>query len=45
MYDIVDMVSPIRADFPSAFHHITSKGDAREAIFTGNKDHAYFIEV
>jgi len=36
---------PLRIEFPGALYHVTSRGNAREAIFHGDLDHDAFLEV
>lgn len=39
------MARPLRIEFPNAVYHITSRGNARQAIFLDDKDFANFLEV
>ena len=39
------MARPLRIEFPGAIYHITSRGNARQAIFKGNPDRFGFLRV
>ena len=39
------MTRPLRVEFNGAVYHITSRGNARQAIFLGEKDFADFLSV
>lgn len=39
------MARPLRIEFAGALYHITSRGDARQAIFLDDRDRADFLEV
>jgi putative transposase len=39
------MARPLRIEFPGAVYHITSRGNARQAIFLDDKDYSNFLEV
>ena len=37
------MARPLRIEFPGAFYHVTSRGNARGAIFLDDVDHEEFL--
>jgi len=37
------MARPLRIEYPNAFYHITSRGNAREAIFSDEQDNQLFL--
>jgi len=39
------MARPLRLEFPGAVYHVTSRGNAREAIFLDKEDRESFLEV
>jgi REP element-mobilizing transposase RayT len=39
------MVRPLRIEFPGAVYHVTSRGNARQAIFIDNEDRGGFLDV
>lgn len=39
------MARPLRIEFPGALYHITSRGNAKQAIFLENEDRHKFLEV
>jgi REP element-mobilizing transposase RayT len=39
------MARPLRIEFPGAVYHITSRGNARQAIFTDDEDRGGFLGV
>ena len=39
------MARPLRIEFSGAFYHITSRGNAREAIYLDDNDREYFLEL
>jgi len=39
------MARPLRIEFPGAIYHVTSRGNAKEAIFLENEDNHKFLEV
>jgi putative transposase len=39
------MVRPLRIEFPGAVYHVTSRGNAKQAIFLENVDNHKFLEV
>ncbi len=39
------MASPIRIEYAGALYHITSRGNAREAIFLIDKDRLSFLKI
>ena len=39
------MARPLRIEFPGAVYHITSRGNARQAIFIDDKDRGGFLDV
>jgi putative transposase len=39
------MARPLRIEFPGAVYHITSRGNARQAIFTDDEDRGGFLDV
>jgi REP element-mobilizing transposase RayT len=39
------MARPLRIEFPGALYHVTSRGNAREAIFHGDPDRRAFLDV
>ena len=39
------MARPLRIEYPGAVYHITSRGNAREAIFVSDEDRRKFLEV
>ncbi len=38
------MARPLRLEFPGAVYHITARGNARELIFTDDRDRRCFVE-
>jgi len=39
------MARPLRIEFPGAVYHVTSRGNAKQAIFLQNEDRHEFLEV
>jgi len=39
------MARPLRIQFPGALYHVTSRGNAREPIFTGDEDRRCFLRI
>jgi len=39
------MSRPLRIEFPDAVHHVTSRGDRREAIYRDDADRATQLEI
>lgn len=39
------MARPLRIEFPGALYHVTSRGDAREAIYRSNADRHAWLEI
>jgi putative transposase len=39
------MARPLRVEYPGALYHVTSRGNAREAIFFDDKDRARFLSI
>ncbi|MDP2242368.1 MAG: transposase [Burkholderiales bacterium] len=39
------MTRPLRIEFPGAIYHVTSRGNARAAIFGGDEDRELFLET
>jgi putative transposase len=39
------MTRPLRITFPGAIYHVTSRGNARAAIFLGDRDRELFVET
>ena len=39
------MARPLRIEFPGAVYHITSRGNAKQAIFLDDKDRTNFLEI
>jgi putative transposase len=39
------MARPLRIEFPGAFYHITSRGNARQDIFLNDRDRERFLEI
>jgi putative transposase len=39
------MVRPLRIEYPGAVYHVTSRGNAREAIFLSDADRQTFLDV
>ena len=39
------MARPLRIEFPGAVYHITSRGNARQAIFTDDEDRGGFLDI
>jgi hypothetical protein len=37
------MARPLRLEFPVTFYHVTSRGNARQAIVLGDEDRALFL--
>ena len=37
------MARPLRIQYPGAFYHVTSRGNARKAIFRSNRDREKFL--
>ena len=37
------MTRPLRIEFPGAVYHVTSRGNARQAIYTDNEDREAFL--
>ena len=38
------MARPLRLEFPGAVYHITARGNARELIFTHDRDRRCFVD-
>lgn len=38
------MARPLRIEYPGAFYHVISRGNAGEAIFKSNRDHEKYLE-
>ncbi len=39
------MARPLRLEFPGAFYHITSRGNARQNIFVDDTDRLKFLAI
>ena len=39
------MARPLRIEYPGAVYHVTSRGNAREAIFLSDADRQTFLAV
>jgi len=39
------MARPLRIEFPGAVYHVTSRGNARQAIFIDDGDRGGFLDV
>ncbi len=39
------MARPLRIEYPGAFYHITSRGNAGDSIFKNNRDRRFFLEI
>lgn len=39
------MARPLRIEFPGAVYHVTSRGNARQPIFTDDEDKAGFLDI
>jgi putative transposase len=39
------MARPLRIEFPGAIYHVTSRGNAKQAIFLENEDNHKFLEI
>ena len=39
------MARPLRIEFSGAFYHITSRGNAREAIYLDDNDREFFLKL
>lgn len=39
------MARPLRIEFAGALYHVTSRGDGKEAIYLGDDDRSYWLEV
>jgi putative transposase len=39
------MARPLRVEFEDAIYHLCGRGNARQAIFHDNRDHARFVEL
>jgi len=39
------MARPLRIEYPGAFYHITSRGNARQNIFKTKKDFYDFLDI
>ena len=39
------MARPLRIEFPGAVYHVTSRGNARQRIFHGERDNRKFLEI
>jgi len=39
------MARPLRIEFPGALYHVTSRGNARQAIFIDDEDRGVFLDV
>ncbi len=39
------MARPLRIEFPDAVYHVTSRGNAREAVFVSDRDRACFLDL
>ncbi len=38
------MARPVRMEFPGALYHVTSRGNARQAIFLNDGDRSRFLK-
>ncbi len=38
------MARPLRIEYPGAFHHVTSRGNERKAVFKSRRDREKFLE-
>ena len=38
------MTRPLRVEYPGAFYHVYSRGNAGEKVFNGKRDKAIFLE-
>ena len=38
------MTRPLRVEYPGAFYHVYSRGNAREKVFNGKRDKTKFLE-
>ena len=38
------MTRPLRVEYPGAFYHVYSRGNAGEKVFNGKRDKAKFLE-
>jgi putative transposase len=39
------MARPLRIEFAGALYHVTSRGDGREDIYTGENDRKLWLEI
>ena len=39
------MTRPLRLAYPGALYHVTTRGNARQAIYTDDQDHSTFLAV
>jgi REP-associated tyrosine transposase len=39
------MARPLRIEYPGAHYHITTRGNARRAIFKDNRDRLLFLDT
>jgi putative transposase len=39
------MARPLRLHIPNAFHHVMSRGNAKQVIFTGSPDYEHFLAL
>lgn len=41
----MDMVRPVRMDYPGTFYHILSRGNEKREIFRDEKDYLKFLDL
>ena len=41
----MDMVRPVRMDYPGTFYHILSRGNEKREIFRDEKDYLKFLDI
>ncbi len=39
------MARPLRIEYDGALYHVTSRGDARKSIYTGDEDRKIFLDT
>ena len=39
------MARPLRIEFPGGIYHVTSRGNAKQAIFIGDEDRGQFLDL
>jgi len=45
IFRAANMVRPLRIEYPGAVYHVTSRGNARQAIFLSDADRSKFLNL